>query len=116
MEYTKKDLLDLERRLHERRKELLSIAETTGQAAKPVELDQTRVGRLSRMDALQVQAMAQASERRHQLELQRLAGALSRLCETDYGYCLTCGEAIGLPRLNVDPCATQCFGCALVRE
>ncbi len=39
---------------------------------KPVELDQTMVGRLSRMDAMQQQQMALASERRRQQKLQKI--------------------------------------------
>lgn len=116
MEHTEEELAELEVLLHKRRAELDSIADTSAQAAETVELDQTRVGRLSRMDALQGQAMAQESERRRRLELQRLTAALARLAQDDYGYCLSCGELINLPRLRVDPCATQCVACASARE
>ena len=116
MEHTTQELAELEALLHKRREELDSIADTSAQAAETVELDQSRVGRLSRMDALQRQAMAQESERRRRLELQRVASALSRLEEDDYGYCLSCGELISVPRLRVDPCATQCVACASARE
>ena len=116
MEHTKEQLREFESLLLKRRGQLQSIAESVAQASKPVELDQTRVGRLSRMDALQGQAMAQASERRQQLELQRVAGALTRIEQDDYGFCLTCGELIAVDRLRVDPCATQCVVCASARE
>ena len=39
-----------------RRQALVALAEDAQAAQAPVELDQTRVGRLSRMDALQGQA------------------------------------------------------------
>ena len=116
MEPTKTQLAELELLLNKRREELESIADSTAQAAKPVELDQTRVGRLSRMDALQGQAMALESERRRQLELQRVATALTRMKTDDYGYCLSCGELIAMARLTVDPCATHCVACASARE
>lgn len=81
-------------------------------AAKPVELDQTRVGRLSRMDALQGQAMAKETERRRTIELQRIAGALARIEEEEFGYCVMCGEGIPLKRLELDPAVTTCVHCA----
>lgn len=116
MEHSEKQLAEFASLLVKRRDELQSIAESAAQAAKPVELDQSRVGRLSRMDALQGQAMAQASERRQRLELQRVAAALGRMQQDDYGYCLGCGELIVNERLRVDPCATQCIACASARE
>jgi len=116
MNYTVEELTELELLLLRKREELQSIAASTSRAAEPVALDQTRVGRLSRMDALQGQAMAQESVRRQRIELQRVSLALARLRESDYGFCLSCGESISLQRLRVDPCATQCVDCASIRE
>ena len=79
---------------------------------RTVELDQQSVGRLSRMDALQRQAMAQETERRRAMERRRIASALERLDEGEYGYCLTCGEEIAPKRLELDPMAATCVGCA----
>ncbi len=98
--------------LIEQRDALLSVAESSEEAAKPVQLDQARVGRVSRMDAMQQQAMAQESDRRRTLELQRIRAALERIEAGDYGYCLSCDEPISPRRLHVDPAATQCIGCA----
>ncbi len=77
-----------------------------------VELDQTTTGRLSRMDALQSQAMAQAAERRRALQLQRIEQALKRLDEGWYGECIECGEWIARGRLELDPAALKCIECA----
>ena len=77
-----------------------------------MELDQTRLGRLSRVDAMQAQQMARASSRRRQAERGRIAAALKRIDDGDYGYCLSCGEMIPAPRLHIDPAAPQCVGCA----
>jgi DnaK suppressor protein len=77
-----------------------------------VELDQQSVGRLSRMDALQRQAMAEASERSRALELQKIGAALQRLDEDEYGYCVECGEEIAGKRLEIDPAASHCIRCA----
>jgi DnaK suppressor protein len=77
-----------------------------------VELDQSKVGRLSRMDALQGQAMSQEAQRRRTIELQKIQSALKRIEEDEYGYCVKCGEFIGLGRLRVDPAAPCCVKCA----
>lgn len=77
-----------------------------------VELQQDSVGRLSRMDAMQQQAMAQAQERRRAQEKLRITAALERLDEGEWGYCLTCGEEIAEARLRHDPSVAVCVGCA----
>ncbi len=106
------DLEALEARLKERRAELRRLEEVTEDSRRPVELDQTRVGRLTRMDALQDQAMSLETERRRQLELQRIEGALARIAEGDYGYCVSCGEEIAARRLALDPAVPICIDCA----
>ncbi|MDC0656503.1 TraR/DksA C4-type zinc finger protein [Leisingera sp. SS27] len=81
-------------------------------AREVVELDQQMVGRLSRMDALQMQAMAKAQGARRQLETQRLKAALARMDKGEYGFCEDCGEDIALKRLQLDPAALKCISCA----
>ena len=95
----------------------LREAQTSGeQAAGTVELDQTRVGRLSRMDALQAQAMSIATNARREVELRRIAAALQRLEDDDFGCCVDCGEDIVPARLEIDPAATLCIDCAEKQE
>jgi len=77
-----------------------------------VELDQQSVGRLSRMDALQRQALAQATARRRSARRTRIHAALKRIEEREFGYCLDCGEPIPKARLNLDPTLPNCIGCA----
>jgi DnaK suppressor protein len=81
------------------------------ESQKTVELDQQAIGRLSRMDALQNQAMAQAQARRRQGERLRILAALRRIEEDDYGYCTDCGEAIEPARLSADPAIPRCLDC-----
>lgn len=81
-------------------------------ARDTVELQQDSVGRLSRMDALQQQAMAQAQERRRVAERARIGAALSRIEDGEWGYCLTCGEEIAEQRLAHDPSVPTCVKCA----
>jgi len=92
--------------------ELESFSEISEDARATVMLDQQAVGRLSRMDALQGQAMAQASERQRRADIQRIEAALKRLDEGEYGYCAQCGEDIAAKRLEVDPAAAFCIRCA----
>ncbi len=91
---------------------LIELEQTGSEAAAIVELDQTRVGRLSRMDALQVQAMSQQRERRREIQLHKIAAALKRIERNDYGYCTECGEEIAYRRLVFDPATTLCIDCA----
>jgi DnaK suppressor protein len=86
-------------------------AETSVERA-PVELDQQAVGRLSRMDAIQVQAMALETSRRRATELRRITAALARIDEGEFGYCLECGDEIAARRIEFDPAAPLCVGCA----
>lgn len=96
--------------------ELLALSRASSDDRLPVTLDQQRVGRLARMDAMQLQAMAQAAERRRNARILGLRKALSRLEDGEYGYCENCGEPIALERLDVDITATRCVGCARLSE
>ena len=98
------------------RQDLLKIVESTEQGAATVELDQTRVGRLSRMDALQLQAMSQEALRRRQIELTNIATALGRIDSGDYGFCTECGDQIVFGRLKIDPAGPLCVNCARALE
>jgi len=104
--------LDPKARLLALQAELLALSEAAGEDRKPVELDQQSVGRLSRMDSIQVQAMAKAADARRVMELRRIEAALKRVEADDYRWCVACGEAIEPKRLEVDPAAPQCAVCA----
>ena len=82
------------------------------QARQPVSLDQTRIGRLSRMDALQGQAMANATTERRVQEQKRIVAALDRLESGVFGDCLNCGDEIAQGRLESDPTTLICIACA----
>ena len=108
---TDAELMEIKERLLKLRSELLAIEESGREAARPVQLDQASVGRLSRMDAMQAQSMALAAGQRREEQLARIAGALRRMESGDFGYCFVCGEEIGLERLRFDPTTTRCIGC-----
>lgn len=106
------DLSHFHELLVQRRAVLQQVVQTGNDAAATVELDQTRLGRLSRMDALQGQAMSQETQRRREQELRRIAQALKRLDDDEFGECLQCGEMIADGRLTIDPSVSLCIGCA----
>ncbi|WP_319529076.1 TraR/DksA family transcriptional regulator [uncultured Cohaesibacter sp.] len=108
-----KDAMQL---LEGKRIEISFLSEKARDARAVVELDQPSVGRLSRMDALQGQAMAQEVERRRELELMRIEQAVQRLESGDFGYCIECDAEIPLKRLEIDPTATHCVKCAAAEE
>lgn len=99
--------IPLETRLASLREEL---ARTTA-AANPVELDQTTQGRLSRMDAMQQQAMAASLAERLRTEIRKTEAALDRVANGTYGECCRCGDEIASARLAADPAAPFCAGC-----
>ena len=102
--------------LRQRRLAELEVLESeTDQAAdarKTVTLDQQAVGRLSRMDAMQQQAMAQAQERRRDQHRLKIQATLARIDEGEYGFCTDCGEDIAPKRLELDPTVARCLSCA----
>ncbi len=99
-------------KLLELRAELESIAAIGDESATVVELDQSKVGRLSRMDAMRAQAIAQASVARRGVMLRKISAALQRIDDGEYGYCQTCEEQINPKRLEADPTALLCINCA----
>ena len=99
-------------RLRALKDELIALDDLAGESRATVTLDQQSVGRLSRMDALQQQAMANATRQRRQHDLVRIEESLRLLDAGDYGYCETCGEDIPAKRLQADPLATRCTACA----
>ena len=92
--------------------ETLALSEAAKENRKPVALDQQSVGRLSRMDSLQVQAMDKAQDAARQKKRLKIKAALKRLDAGDYGYCVTCDEPIGEKRLDLDPSVPLCISCA----
>ncbi len=99
-------------RLLDLRAEIHTLSEAAREDRQPVELDQQSVGRLSRQDSLQVQAMAKAAEARRAKELRRIDIALQRVEDEEYGWCAECGECIADKRLEIDPAAPLCADCA----
>jgi DnaK suppressor protein len=116
MSSTPEQLTHFRERLERLHDELLEIHELAKDGTKPVPLDQTTVGRLSRMEAIQAQAMSAATQQRREYQLQRVKQALNRVAAGEYGLCESCDEPIELRRLEFDPAGTLCLECAKQRE
>lgn len=85
---------------------------TTDEAARPVELDQQAVGRLSRMDSLQNQHMSRNLQEREQARYGAIRAALRRMEDGAYGICTQCEAELAPGRLLVVPEAEHCPACA----
>ncbi len=97
------------------RKELLA-REVREKVAESRELDsESAPGEVQDdIDASQSAAIAavdRAEAERDLAELALIEAAEQRLVDGTYGYCLACGEAIPLPRLQAHPTATRCTEC-----
>ena len=92
--------------------ELTLVVESDANAHEQIELDQTRVGRLARMDAVQHHAIAQAQGDRAAKQLQLLELLLSKVDDEDFGECHYCGEDIPVGRLLIRPESLRCVECA----
>ena len=110
------DTAAISAKLETMRADLEAVAADGAEAAAPVELDQSKVGRLSRMDAMQSQAIARDSQARRTARLGEIDAALKRLDDGTYGECLECGESINPARLEFDPAAALCIRCAAIAE
>lgn len=84
--------------------------------SKPVALDQQSVGRLSRMDAIAQQSVSKDGVHRLRLRYAQVMGAIRRMENGQYGYCIRCDEDIGFKRLNVAPEVPMCIECQANRE
>jgi DnaK suppressor protein len=116
MTLTPEQLSEFRQRLERLQDELLETHELAVDGTRPVPLDQTTVGRLSRMEAIQAQAMSAATQQRREFQLQRVKRALQRITEGEFGLCESCDEPINPRRLEVDPAGNLCLACARQRE
>ncbi|MEM7414775.1 MAG: TraR/DksA C4-type zinc finger protein [Gemmatimonadota bacterium] len=98
---------ELERKLARLQKSM----KVTDEALRTVELDQTAVGRLSRMDSLQNQSLSKGLREREIVQLSQIREALQRMEHGTYGACSECGDAIPFERLFVFPEAPECAAC-----
>ena len=112
----KQDVDKCKIKLYEMLAEIKSASDYEEESAKPVKLDQSSVGRLSRMDAMQSQQMSIELIQRQKASEFKIKAALSKIDNDEFGFCEECDELIYLPRLQLDPSITFCIDCAQKRE
>ena len=105
------DLTKYETALHKLREELQRDLENSKKESAPVKLEGV-MGRISRMDAMQVQQMALSVKRQRQQRLTRIRTALQRIQDGEYGHCSRCDGMIKSGRLDAFPDAVLCVNCA----
>lgn len=113
---TEKQLKSFGRSLKALHDELLMLLDISSESGDTVELDQTKVGRLSRMDAMQQQEMSHACRAGYQKRLKDVQLALLNLKQGEYGWCDHCGENIDVRRLEVKPESRFCVKCQESQE
>ena len=116
MALTREQLSELVKDLEDLSFELRESLAGSAQAARPVELDQPAVGRVSRIDAIQQQKMLEANRQAQTMRLALVRAALLRAEEDEYGDCKGCGESIGHKRLKARPESAFCIECQAARE
>jgi DnaK suppressor protein len=91
--------------------EIQELLRSTAADSAPVELDRQSVGRIARMDAMRVQAMAAEAHKSRLRRVNKIKAALKRIEDGEFGYCSECGEPIAKGRLAIDPTYTTCVLC-----
>ena len=110
------DLQKFKLLLEQQRTELMASQQKAQSSTQTVELDQSSVGRVSRVDALQSQSMAVETTRLRQQQLRRISTALALIESGDYGYCSNCDNEIDPIKLDNDPASIMCVPCASKQE
>lgn len=108
---TADQLIDLEEIIVEELEKIRSESADSEEERKAIAPD-VAIGRLSRLDAMQMQEVAKEADRRREERVSLLEMALEQLDSGTYGRCARCGEDIAFERLKVTPEATICSGCA----
>ena len=108
---TESELTELRDELERQLGKLERSMTVTDEALKTVELDQSAVGRLSRIDSLQNQGLAKGLREREMVSLALIQEAMRRLDAGTYGLCTECGGEVGVGRLFVFPESATCEPC-----
>ncbi len=114
-ELTSEQVEELHQVLLSERARLEELLKLSKEGARPVDLDEP-IGRLTRMDAIQQQQMTKASRSNYEVKLRQVKAALELLGKGEYGYCRSCEEPVGYPRLKARPEAPYCLSCQDARE
>lgn len=103
-------LRELHRDLLELQDEIDRILALTREGARPVDLEEP-IGRLTRMDAIQLQSLARASRSSLEVRKRQVRAALTAIEKGVYGLCRRCEETIAFRRLKARPETPFCVRC-----
>lgn len=106
------EIRNFKKQLEKMRSDLDALESTSKASAATVVLDQTSVGRLSRMDAMQGQQMALEAGRRRKEQRLQIKSALNRIEIGTFGFCMGCENEIAMDRLTINPTVTRCVDCS----
>ena len=109
--FTEQQLDELRALLDRELRKLERSMRATNRTMRPVSLDQTSVGRLSRVGSLQNQGLTRNLQAREEAKLGQIRSALERLRNGSFGVCVTCGAVIAFERLLVFPESPTCAAC-----
>ena len=102
---------ELKDSIHERIAELEASVEKLKDSSKTVELDGS-IGRVTRMDAIQIQRMQEGQLKVTQANILTLKESIQKIDEGTFGKCLYCKKQIGFERLKALPESKTCIECA----
>ena len=108
----KSDLTKFKTNLLDLKREILEIEIASSGSKKPVALDQSSVGRVTRIDAIQQQQMAVESSRRRTDTMLKIEAALLGIQSDEFGICVECGDDIATATLDIDPTFVKCVNCS----
>jgi DnaK suppressor protein len=103
-------LIDLEILAQEELSRLIGDEQNAAEDVAPISPDNA-IGRLSRMDSMQIQEIAKDAQRRRERRIQDLKRALERMDAGTYGICERCSNWIEFERLEASPESTACGTC-----
>lgn len=112
---TEAQLAELVRDLRDSKTELRRLLRVSKEGAKTVAVTDP-IGRLTRMDALQQQAMAKANRASYDHRLRLVEAALKMVDAGEYGSCRSCEEPVGYRRLKARPETPYCLDCQQEKE
>lgn len=104
--------VDVRTRLLQELQSLEEESAVSREATAPVQLDQSAVGRVSRVDAIQSQQVALVAKAHRERRIAAIHLALRRISNGSYGLCSRCKQPIQPARLEMDPAAATCIRCA----
>ena len=110
-QHTKAQIAHCRTALEQLKDNLQDQIERSWKLTKPVNLDQTLIGRISRADAIEQQNVAISARNIATIRLRKVDSALNAIDRDGYGYCKKCDETIEYARLEAQPEANLCIYC-----